>query len=866
MRKTSISIAVLAGLALPMCSDADRPPVNDADAGALGDVVPKVQAVVEPFAFTSVLSAQAGALLTAVDDDAMTLSFEGASAELDALAEDRIVILPASELAPHGLLRRIDAVERTGQRVVLTTRETSLLYAFRKVDVTVDAAGPAQAATLPTLPTLATALSVDSAGKYPFKHDIDWVVFDGDKSDQTTEDRVLVSGQLEAAVGYTFHMEFDWGALSDIIDCLEDPDLSCLEGLNPLEIAGDVGFELSLINDLSAGADLRVSGASALSFEREIELGEPLYLPLIEAGPILLRPRLAASAGVEGGATAKLDVELEVSGGAEFGLKAKGTSVTPVGKGPYLDTPSGSATIQAAAQVRAWVNPRVELLLYGVVGPTVGLEPAVVVRADTEQDPCWHLEGALAATLGIHLGVGPVTLIDEQRSVPIESSEFASGECALPGGPGGGSLDPTFEPWASATAGSLYSSGSLDDSTALAPTHDGNYLFTASTSTGLLKLDAQGEPLWIREYVRDQLETLYPARAVSLLDASLLLIGRRGAVLRTNELGELLDARVLDIADDANTHIGAAVRSADGGAWVAGDTPLAAGGADGWFARFAPDGSLIDAFAIRGPYDERPKAIVLLGDGGALLAGESFDAGRTYAWAARVAKDGSAQWFVRLVDCATEGGLGEDELAVRAATLTQDGNFALAGYTFYPDYRGMLVKLWKDGTLAWGQTYAAELGLGLQLESVASLESGGFLLGGTQVDVGPNDALALAETDSAGNVAWMQRYDGPGRDGHVSLWRTPADNGVLIGATAEGFFDSTDAAASAFVLKVPRKSGELSFAASSGATLSSVVVSDAGVCIAVEPYAAGVIEPQPAELLPLPAVVDRAATLEHRAL
>lgn len=829
------------------------------DAGTGGEPTPEVHAVVEPFPFTHVLSEDAAALLSMVDNDGMLLIFEGASAELDALSQDTILVVPAGPGAPLGLLRRIDVLTRDGDRVVLQTRAASILHAFRKVDISVTAGGPGD-----MLPTLPTALSVESSGKYPFSHDVDWVVFDGDEDPDTTEDRVLVSGKMQATVGYDFQLSFDWGALQDILDCLDDPNISCIEALNPLKYASDIGLKLRFVSDLSAGADLTVSGAAALSFKKEIPLAPPISLGVIPAGPIMLTPRLAASAGIGGGATAKLDVDVAVSGGVEFGLQVSGTSVWPVGKGPYLDDPSGSATIQNTAQVRAWLNPRVEMLIYDVVGPTIGLEPYAEVTADTDSDPCWRLEGGLDATLGIHLGVGPVTLISESRSVPIVSKEFANGECPLPGGPGGGSLDPTFEPWAAAVSEPLYSGGSIDDSTAIAPTHDGRFLFTATTATGLLKFGDDGTPLWIRRYSHDQAETLYAARAVSLLDTSLLVLGRRGSVLRTDPTGVLLDAHILDIADDSNTHIGAIARTDDGGAWAAGDSPQPGGDADGWLARFAPDGTLVDAFAIRGPYSEWPKSVVPLADGGVLVTGQTFDAGSTRSWAARLAADGSVAWFVRLIDCAPEGGLGEDDIAVRAATLTHDGNFALAGYTFYPRYHGMLVKLrQEDGSLAWGQTYAGAMGLGLQWDAVAALESGGFLVGGTQVSIGANDAIALAETDSAGNVAWMQRYDTPGRDGHVSLWRTPADNGVIVGATTQGLVEGV---ASALLLKVPRKDGALVFDSASGATVESVSVTDAGVCLDTEPYADGSIEPVAATLEPLPLVEDEALPPERLAL
>ena len=88
-----------------------------------------------------------------------------------------------------------------------------------------------------------------------------------------------------------------------------------------------------------------------------------------------------------------------------------------------------------------------------------------------------------------------------------------------------------------------------------------------------------------------------------------------------------------------------------------------------------------------------------------------------------------------------------------------------------------------------------------------------------------------------------------------SPWKTR-----FHGATAEGLSESAD---SALVLKVPRKNGELTFSGDSGATVELIEVSDAGVCLDVEPYPDGVIEPLPATLIPLPKVVDKMVAPEH---
>ncbi len=293
------------------------------DGGSGGGGTDRVEAV--PFAFTTVLDDASLALLSDVSEDGATLTFTGSTPLIDALAVDRVVVGGPSAKAPLGFLRKVDAVTRDGAKTTVTTSPTAIIYAFRKLKVHVERdLDPASVQG-----GVSSALSrVESAvtGSKDFQYGVDWLAFDGDGDAKTTEDRVLVQGSLDATVSVTFDIDFEWPDVED--------DLKKLLKLDITGVLEDIGFQLKFIATLTAGADLHVVGKAAREFEREFPLAPPLYLGSIWVPPVLFTPRLQALAGIRGGATSEVTLDLAQTGSLEAGVQMNMASVTRVA--PHL--------------------------------------------------------------------------------------------------------------------------------------------------------------------------------------------------------------------------------------------------------------------------------------------------------------------------------------------------------------------------------------------------------------------------------------------------------------------------------------------------------------------------------------------------
>ena len=107
----------------------------------------------ELFENTKELDADTLAALTSVSEDQATLTFSGATELLDELEPPNILLSGASAKTPHGLLRRVTSVDRSGDEVIVQTEPSTVFHAFRRLDVAFESVVGDETATLRPPPT-----------------------------------------------------------------------------------------------------------------------------------------------------------------------------------------------------------------------------------------------------------------------------------------------------------------------------------------------------------------------------------------------------------------------------------------------------------------------------------------------------------------------------------------------------------------------------------------------------------------------------------------------------------------------------------------------------------------------------------------
>jgi len=230
--------------------------------------------------------------------------------------------------------------------------------------------------------------------------------------------------------------------------------------------------------------------------------------------------------------------------------------------------------------------------------------------------------------------------------------------------------------------------GGLDDwAYAIIPSGDGGFLLlgeTYSFSVGdggvwLMKVDAQGNFLWHQFYGGTEWDAAYSI--IPSNDGGFLLAGETysfGAVnrdmwlLKANANGDSIWSHIYGGNDwDAAYSI---VPSGDGGFLLAGDTwSFGPGSRNMWLVKVNADGDSVWS-RFYGGGEEYANTIISTGDGCFLLAGstDSFGAGSQDMWLVKVNSQGDSLWSHTYGAGTTEAGF--------SVIPSEEGNYLLAGY------------------------------------------------------------------------------------------------------------------------------------------------------------------------------------------
>jgi hypothetical protein len=243
------------------------------------------------------------------------------------------------------------------------------------------------------------------------------------------------------------------------------------------------------------------------------------------------------------------------------------------------------------------------------------------------------------------------------------------------------------------------------------------------------------------------------------------------------------------------------------------------GDLDYWIWKMDEKGDLDWQKSFGGSGVDLLQSIRLTSDGGYILAGISDSKkgldkqdeakGNDDFWIIKLNAKGNELWQK------TIGGSGQEKL--HSITLTADGGYLLGGssssyksenisgvqdvFGKTENTRGNMdywvVKLKKDGTIEWQKTLGGKYAD--ELKSVAVLENGNYLLGGTsnsptsgdktQDNLGLND-FWLLQLDKSGNVVWQQTIGGSEDDNLFAVTATK-DGGFIVGGNSNSGTSNT---------------------------------------------------------------------------
>jgi hypothetical protein len=438
------------------------------------------------------------------------LEFAEPAGTLDGVAAGDVLIAGPSELLPNGALLRVEAVTRAGTGLELRTRPAALGDAFETLRVELeatlanpaDSSGTAQSGVAKTRQALGLT--------FPF-------VFTADGAGEAE-----LSGSLSIDSSIDFTLDFDFARL-------ELQELS-------LRFGGDETFVAEL------------AGQGESEFDESLELGSigfapiTLVLPIpVPPGtvPVVLTPRIALQAGVIGSVHG--EVEASVLQRASF---TAGLGFHDGAFRGFSDSDSRfdfeQPAYQAAVNVRAWAGPRMEVLLFGAVGPFAQVDAFVELGASVDgPPPCVRgvLDAGLRAMAGVDfLAEYETTLFDARH--PLAHFDGCSTDPDAP--------RPAIT-WAR-TYGREDSPGEV--ARAVIEARDGSFLVAGDSglfnqvtgfaaSSWALRLDPLGHVIWQRAFQRTALGMV---RGLAEVPGGFLIAGTSG-VMKLDSGGNVVWAK-----------------------------------------------------------------------------------------------------------------------------------------------------------------------------------------------------------------------------------------------------------------------------------------------------------------------------------
>ena len=529
------------------------------------------------------------------------LAFAAMSPVLNELAAGDVLIVGSTTQTPNGALLKVEDVAADDAGLIVRARAAALGDAFDELQISLTALlNPHESSTTRSLDN-SSGLGIEQQAlgiSFPFSFG------------SSGENAISLEGSLSLDSSVDLNLDFDFAAFK-------------------LK-------ELSLSFQAKDTFTANLLGHGSADMEREQTLGSIAFSPIIlqiptPLGdvPVVLTPGVTLKAGIKG--SIQGDFATGVTQRAHF---TAGVGYHDGAFGGFEDDDSNfdtePPTYGASASIKVWAEPKLEVLLYGAVGPYAGAQLFVEAGASIQAPPVCvvgTVDAGLTPTVGVHFLADHKEILHEYR-YPLGSFNSCDQDPNAP--------RPALS-WAR-TFGRAGSPG--ETAQAVLQASDGDYfvlgqsdLFDGVTgfaaSTWALRLDALGNVIWQKAYQRtDQGLT----RASAELPDGFLVAGTSG-LLKLDSGGNLVWSKHYT-ADDG-LEIASIAAQADGSVVLAGTLTLAA---KAWAMKIDAQGDVVWSHSYAGDHFTHVRTT---SDGGVVLSGQ-IDASDFYV--VKLDADGAVAW------------------------------------------------------------------------------------------------------------------------------------------------------------------------------------------------------------------------------
>lgn len=315
--------------------------------------------------------------------------------------------------------------------------------------------------------------------------------------------------------------------------------------------------------------------------------------------------------------------------------------------------------------------------------------------------------------------------------------------------------------------------------------HTQNFIATGHQMLYLIKVDSAGNQKWQQVLGGNNFD--FGQSVKQTTDGGFILFGFTNSfgaggydmyLVKTDSAGNLQWQKTY--GDTANDYGYSVSQTADGGYILAGSTrSYGSGNLDAALIKTDSAGNQQWAKYFGGTGNDGGYDVSITNDGGYALAGYTYNFGATLDDAMLIKTDsaGNQQWLKHY------GGAGND----RALSVMQtiDHGFILGGYTNSSGNGSedmYLIKIDSSGTQQWDKTFGGALSD--KAYSIDITGNNGYVLAGITSSFGAGGSdMYIVKTDTSGNFSWQKTFGGVYDDAGFCIKQTPDLGYVVIGNT-----------------------------------------------------------------------------------
>ena len=362
-------------------------PTGDTSVYATSEVEP----VLAPA--TKVMDEETLKNLTLISDDCTVLTFTGITPYLESLQVDDVIVSTIiTDTTPYGLFRKVTAVALEASQATVTTTGATLEDAIEEAEVIVSQALTVENITsfVPLVKGVSLQEGVPGPVKTQACFTFNNVFFDADGNEGTTNDQIGLNGS--ACLNPTFDFALGVG-------------ISWKWGI-PRPTLKNLTFAVGV----SESIDLQLYANYVYAVGTRIPIATTTF-GAVTFGPVVVVPVLTVYVGIDGSLSAGVTAGLSQSADLRLGIAYSGGNWSPIAD--FSNNFSFSLpSVQVGAQVRAYAQPELAFLLYGVGGPYVNMAGYFDLEMNPLINPWLALYGGIQAGAGVKVEVFGKDLVD----------------------------------------------------------------------------------------------------------------------------------------------------------------------------------------------------------------------------------------------------------------------------------------------------------------------------------------------------------------------------------------------------------------------------------------------------------------------